>query len=236
LDDGIDRDKIANFPLARYAAQHWATHARVEDVSSRIKDGMEYLFDADKPHFATWLWIYDGDYLDGRPMSTMCPKKPGAVPLYHAARLGFCDLAEHLIAEHPEHVNARGGDRVTPMHTAASAGHADILLLLLEHGADLDGQGKYNMTPLHVASFLGKLEAGQCLVDHGAYINAREEDDWTPLHWAVRKKNNIQVVRFLLERGADVNARDKRGKTPSQHAVKQKVIELLSEYAAKSVE
>ena len=52
LDDSIDRDTIENFPLARYAAQHWATHARVEDVSLRIKDGMECLFDADKPHFA----------------------------------------------------------------------------------------------------------------------------------------------------------------------------------------
>jgi ankyrin repeat protein len=74
-------------------------------------------------------------------MSTACPEKPAAVPLYYAARLGFRDLAEHLIAEHPEHVNARGGNDVTPMHVAARAGHADILSLLLEHGADLEGQG-----------------------------------------------------------------------------------------------
>jgi len=55
LDDRIDRDDIERFPLARYAAQYWASHARVENVSSRIKDGMECLFDADKPHFAIWL-------------------------------------------------------------------------------------------------------------------------------------------------------------------------------------
>ena len=55
LDDSMDRDKIENLPLAPYAARHWVTHARVENVSSRIKDGIECLFDAGKPHFATWL-------------------------------------------------------------------------------------------------------------------------------------------------------------------------------------
>ena len=87
LDDSIDRDSIENFPLAFYAAQYWATHARVENVSSQIKDGMEHLFDAKKPHFATWLWIYDEDHY-GRSMS-MCPETPRAVPLYYAARLDF---------------------------------------------------------------------------------------------------------------------------------------------------
>jgi len=93
---------------------------------------MEYLFDSDKPHFATWLWIYDD-------MSTMRPEKPGAVPLYYAAKLGFRDLAEHLIAKHPDHVNARGGYEMTPMHAAAVAGCANILSLLTEHGGDVNG-------------------------------------------------------------------------------------------------
>ena len=50
LDDRVDRDKLKNFPLARYAAQYWDTHAQFENASSRIKDGMECLFDEDKPH------------------------------------------------------------------------------------------------------------------------------------------------------------------------------------------
>src|SRR6266849_5693959 len=97
LDDRIDRDSIQGFPLALYAAQYWATHARIENVSSRIKDGMECLFDADKPHFATWIWLHNEDMF-GSSMSTMRPVKPMAVPLYYAAMLGFRDLAEHLIA------------------------------------------------------------------------------------------------------------------------------------------
>ena len=109
LGDCVDRDSINNFPLARYAAQYWPTHARVENVSSQIKEGIECLFDADKPQFKTWLWIYNEDREPWyRSMSTNCPEEPEGLPLYYAASLGFYDLAEHLIAEHPEHVNATG--------------------------------------------------------------------------------------------------------------------------------
>ena len=237
LDDSIDRDKIENFPLAGYAAEHWATHAQVENVSSRIKDGMECLFDADKPHFATWLWIYDEDR-GGTSMSTMSPEKPRAVPLYYAAMLGFRDLAEHLIASHPEHVNAHGGggQNWTPMHVAAQNGHVNILSLLLENGADLEGLDDYIMTPLHRASWVGRLDAVRFLLDHGANIQARDRDGWTPLYCAVLTENNIQVVQFLLDRGADVNARDDGGRTPLRRAKEQEVVELLSKYAKKSVE
>ena len=107
LDDCVDRDSIKNFPLARYGAQYWPTHAREENVSSHVKDGMERLFDEEEPHFAAWLWIYNEDWL-GFSMSTMRPVEPEAVPLYYAALLGFRDLSEHLIFEHPEHLNAMG--------------------------------------------------------------------------------------------------------------------------------
>ena len=234
LDDSIDRDKIKDFPLARYAAQYWATHARVENVSSRIKNGMESLFDADRPQFATWLWIYNEDR-DGLSMSTMRPEKPEAVPLYYAARLGFRGLAEHLIARHPEHVNVTNAGGETPMHIAAEEGHANILSLLLDHGADVDDQGNQGFTPLHLTSVNGKLEAGQCLLDRGADINARGNFGRTPLHWAVLL-TSVQSVRFLLEHGADVNASDDAGKTPSLYTRNSEILELLSEYGAKSVE
>jgi hypothetical protein len=266
LDDDVDRDNIENFPLARYAAQYWPTHARFENASSRIKDGMECLFDADKPHFAMWVRICDEDRY-GYSMSTMCPTKPRAVPLYYASRLGFRDLAEHLIAEHPEHVNAGGRKEETSMHAAARAGYADILSLLLEHGGDVDIRGKYGEAPLHRASVYGRVEAVRRLVDGGADINARNDYDWTPLyvaafyghvelarmllecgasinvqdyvgetplHCAV-KEGEIQAVRLLLEHGADVHVRDKNGRTPSQLAEQQEILELLSEYGAKSV-
>ncbi len=56
-------------PLARYAAEHWTTHAQFGEVSSRSRKGMGYLFDPDKPHFRVWLTIYDID-TEPRPDST----------------------------------------------------------------------------------------------------------------------------------------------------------------------
>jgi hypothetical protein len=35
--------------LPGYAAEQWVTHARVENVASRVRDGVEHLFGPDKP-------------------------------------------------------------------------------------------------------------------------------------------------------------------------------------------
>ena len=233
LDDLVDRDSIENFPLARYAAQYWPTHARFQNASSRIKDGMECLFDADKPHFTTWLWIYDEDW--DPSMATVSPEKPKAVPLYHAARLGFRDLADHLIAHHPEHVNARGGWEETPVNVAMGEGHTDILSLLLEHGADADGRDMSGQSPLYRASRRGNLEAGQCLLDRGADINAGNGAGQTPLSGAVYE-GHIEFARMLLKRGAKIDVPDNPcGDTPLHWAVglaKIEAVRLLLEHGA----
>ncbi len=129
LDDQVDWDNIEGFPLIRYAAGYWPSHAQFGSVSSRIKDGMECLFDEDKPHFATWRWIYESI---GRRMSTMRPGKHRTVPLYYAVWLGFRDLAAHLIADHPEHVDAGTDQGDTAMHAATDRGNTGLISLLLE--------------------------------------------------------------------------------------------------------
>ena len=58
LDDHIDKESVKSFPLAEYAARHWVSHALFEGVVSHVKDGMETLFDPDKPHFTAWIGIY----------------------------------------------------------------------------------------------------------------------------------------------------------------------------------
>ena len=234
LDDRIDRDSIKSFPLARYAAQYWASHSRIDNVSSRIKFGMECLFDADKPYFATWLWIYN-EHRWGSSAWNMRPEKPKAVPLYYAARFGFRDLAEHIIAKHPEHVNARGGSEKTPIHVAASEGHCDVLSLLIEHGADVNnGQGEFGDTPLHRASRKGRLEAGQFLLDRGADIDARDQYDRTPLMPAAIG-GHVEFARMLLERGAVIDAQNVHDLTPlhvaAQNGEKQ-IVQLFLEHGA----
>ena len=233
LDDRADRDNIKNFPLALYAAQYWPAHAQVENMSSWIKEGLKCLFDADKPHFATWLWLHNEDRL-GDSMTTMYPEKPEAVPLYYAAQLGFCDLAEHLISEHPEHVYARGGSQVTPTLAAASAGQVNMLSLLICHGADMDSRNRVGDPPLSLASWEARLEAGQFLLDHGADIDSRNEFNNSALIYAI-DRDNVDFVRMLLERGATINAPCQSDMTALHWAVRRRrteVVRLLLEHGA----
>ena len=256
LDDRVDRDKIKNFPLADYAARHWVKHAQFKGVLSHIKDGMECLFDADKPHLSGWLWIYNEDRL-GSSMVTMSPEKPDATPLYYAALFGFRDLTARLLAEHPEWVDARGGFRETPLHASAVRGHTDVFSLLVEHFPNPDVMGNLGQTPLLLALYEGHLEIGKLLLDRGANVNASDEfgrtplsitagkgqlafarmlldngamtniPDWmTPLHVA-SKNGHVEVVRLLLERGADPSARDGLGWTPSEVASHYGKLEIV---------
>ena len=223
LDNHVGRDNIGDFPLAPYAGEYWNRHAKFGSVSARIKDGMECLFDEDKLHFAMWLWIYDKEAVNRIP--TMRPEKPEAVPLYHAARLGFRDLAAHLIDNHPEHVNARNYWEESAMHAAAVEGNTEIASLLLEHDADIESRNTFNSTPLHFASVGGKLDVGQYLLDHGADINGRDNCRRTPLFRAARR-GHFEFAQMLLERGAKIDIRDRRGKTPLSRAVEMGMVEV----------
>jgi len=233
LDDRVDRDKIKKFPLAEYAARHWVRHARFTGVSSHIKDGIECLFDADKPHLSAWLWIYNEDRLaPSHSMATMSPETPEANPLYYAALFGFHDLTARLLAEHPEDVHVKGGHQVTPLHASAYRGHTDIFLLLVEHFLNLDIKGHRGRTLLHLASYRGHLEIGKWLLDHGADVNARDDLDWTPLYIAALNEQRA-FARMLLENGAMTNV--SHWETPLHVASRYghvEVVRLLLEHGA----
>ena len=191
------------------------------------------LFDADKPHFATWLCIYNEDR-PSQSMASIHPSKPEAIPLYYATLLGFRDLAKHLISEHPEHVSARGGTHHTPMHAAAAAGQADILSLLIQGGVDVNSWDNGDRTPLFLAPYNGRLEAGEFLLNHGADIEARNTNNNTALIYAI-DRDDIEFARMLLERGAVVNFRCQGDGTPLHRAAgfgRIKLVRLLLEHGA----
>jgi hypothetical protein len=214
LDDSTRETSVERFPLAEYAAEHWVSHASFEGVSFRIKDGMENLFDPDKPHFSRWIRIHDMDdflwVVDDYRTRPVCAD---AVPVYYAAICGFRDMVENLIGEHPEHINAMGGVCGTALHAASSQNQLKIGQSLLKHGADVNALGWKERTPLHFASLQGHLEIGRWLLEHGADVNAKQEDLWTPLHLAACF-GYLELVRALLGYHADINAQNDEGNTP----------------------
>jgi hypothetical protein len=239
IQDGVNKYTRKDH-LARYAAQHWTTHAQFGEVSSRLHKGMENLFDANKPYFKVWLTLRDID-TDPKRHATFydftCNKSPAA-PLYYAALCGFHDLVEHLITKYPQGVNADGGWYVRPLVAALAGEHFQTADLLHRNGADLDIRGLVGRNPLHGAARSGNLEVVRKLVEYDpAYINAKDGTGWTPLLMASKGRNSKDgsVVRLLLEHGADVNAQSTNGQTPLHEASSYgalEVVRLLLEHGA----
>ncbi|KAH9003237.1 hypothetical protein EDB83DRAFT_2324394 [Lactarius deliciosus] len=133
FDDHTDKTTAKGFPLAKYAARHWVEHAQFEDVASRVKDGIETLFDPDKPHFATWIGMYD---MDNKCFWSDPRGNPN--PLYYAVLCGFYDLVKHLAVKYPHYVNTICGRYRLPLVAALGEGHVEVADLLLEHGANVN--------------------------------------------------------------------------------------------------
>jgi len=225
LDYSTDETEIQNFPLALYAAENWFNHVLFGDVSSDIRDGMDRLFDKNKPHLAAWIWLYDVENCQRRDQLSPHPTQPDAVPLYYAALCGLRDLAERLLDAHPQDVHARGGYHETPLHAAIDRGHLDVVLLLLDRGASVESRGSQQQTPLYMASSRGHVEVVRSLLDRGADPNAQCDDygvlelNWTPLLVA-SEKGGVEIARVLLEHGADVHYRDNFGTGPLHIALR----------------
>ena len=242
LGELVDEDNVKDkFPLARYAAEHWVDHARFENVSSHIREGMEDLFDPDKPYFAAWVQVHDIDTEphSGSLLYNFAPyphkvSKP-AIPLYYAALCGFHVLVEQLITKHPQQVYSTGGYFMSPLGAALRGEHLKIAQVLHERGADVNVQGHNNFPVLHGASYSGHFEIVQWLLSHGANPNGRDKSDvWTALHAAVRY-GHVEVSRLLIQYKADIHAIDSTGETPLHDAVLYNhvdVAQLLLEHGA----
>ena len=247
----VEENSVKSSPLAGYAALHWVTHAQFERVSSFLRKAMEYLFDLDKPYFATWLELHGIDIEPNSGSSSSLNHfavgfKSSAPPLYYAALCGFKDLVEHLVVKYPQDVNTRGGYYVTPLVAAMAGRHFQIVEHLRQNGADVNVRRDDGETPLLSAASFGDLEIVQALLEYKVDVNARGYDSWTPMHcvsggshFPATPHNGPQllpnVARILLEHGADVNTRANDGRTPLHVAANSgrvEVVRVLLEYGA----
>ena len=211
LDENIGHSNAKMSPLVEYAAEHWVDHAQFENVSSRVRDGMDDLFDSSKPHFAAWLRVHDID--EGWSAFSNHSQDGTDSPLYYAAFCGFYDVAECLITKHPEQVNARGGRNLFPLPAALYKKHLHVANLLYRRNAVVDVPASNEYTPLFAASFNGQVDIMRWLLDHGADANAQADYRFTPLFEAVHRMH-LEAVQVLLKHNADINPQNYEGKTP----------------------
>ena len=203
------------FPLVGYAAKHWVEHARIDAVATRVREGTDDLFDISKPHFAAWLRVHhlNGDWGYFSPSRLY-----NGPPLYYAAFYGLYDLAERLIAKHPEQVHVVDGGIVAPLPAALYHRHFRIANLLYRHGAVVDVRGDEGRTPLYCASMDGLVDIMRWLLNHGADVNASRDGGRTPLQIASVNRR-LEAVQLLLDHNAYVNSQDHAGWTPLSRTI-----------------
>ncbi|KAH9161823.1 hypothetical protein EDB89DRAFT_2080246 [Lactarius sanguifluus] len=232
LDEQVNRDNITGFPLARYAAEYWIDHVEAKNVLSYVKDGIDHLFNPDKPHLAAWIWLSDVDrpWRVGRPWrsgsSGTGPAQPDAPPLYYAVRTGHRALVEHVLSGRPQDVNAKGGHYGTVLHAAVSQRDVKVVWLLLENGADVNNRGIWDQTPLHRASVEGLTNVVRWLLDRGVDVNAQQDNPSTALLLAALN-GRLEVAEILLEHNAEVNAGDQNDQAPLHKASEGRNLELV---------
>jgi ankyrin repeat protein len=232
LRDPVEESGAATAPLALYAAEHWVAHAKVKNVASRIRNGMESLFNPERPYFTAWVQLYNADQRRWDPYAKS-NIRPEAAPLYHAAFIGFHEIVEHLVLKYSQHANTISGDAGTALHSASNAGHVDVLRSLLKYGADVDALGAANMSPLQIASIRGHHHVVHCLLDHGADPNIQDDDYWhMPAISIAARLSHLEIVRVFLEHGADANFRDSDGLTLIHRACGNSLVRLLLEHGA----
>ena len=231
LDDNITVDSLEELPLVEYAAEYWVDHARVEDVSSSVRDGMKRLFDPSERHFSAWVSVYDPEDSRRRIKESARPVKARATALHYAAFCGIHNVAMFLVVEHSQDVNARCFHNETPLHVASRRGHADVARVLLEHGADADAWDNEKRTPLLRASEYGYVEVARLLLEHGVDPEARGGDGWSPLERA-SYGGHVEVAQVLLKHGADSKAQGTANWTPLHYAQGEEVTRVLLNHGA----
>ncbi|RYC63098.1 hypothetical protein CHU98_g3117 [Xylaria longipes] len=200
LRDPNDSPDRQLYPLARYAAQYWASHAVASNNSKLLVKLMVDFFNCQKA-FETCYRLYPidraitGDYLEVDAPSN----------LYYAAFTGLSEVIQTLLNNGTD-VNVRGGSFGNALRAASLEGHKNIVQILLNNGADVNAWETRDGNALQAASYKGHESIVHLLLNNGADVNARGGSIGNALYIASREGHE-NIVRLLLSNGADVSAR-----------------------------
>lgn len=82
---------------------------------------------------------------------------PHRAPLHEAAATGDHKTLDLLLQKAEDgHINCLADSGYTPLHLAASSGHAECVRALLKHNADVNATDEYGKTPRQTAELSSK--------------------------------------------------------------------------------
>jgi hypothetical protein len=162
------------------------------------------------------LWIAAGAVSPGALNGdAFTPRHDVAARLHASADAGDVAGVERALDRVPGVVDApEAGSGLTPLMTAARAGHVAVVERLLARGADVNASAHGHGTALAIAAWNNRPRVVRVLLAAGADPNIGTVFGHTPLMFAARNcADEIESLNLLLEGGADVDARDARGET-----------------------
>jgi len=86
----------------------------------------------------------------------------------------------------------------TLLHKAASAGHLEILKILVDKGAYVHATNSLKCTPLHAAAMHGKTKAIEWLLEKGADPRASDSEGYCPMHYAAGQ-GHVDAIDMLVD-------------------------------------
>jgi uncharacterized protein len=189
LAEARDESGVSALMLSKYHGAHDAT-AAIRSARAEL-DVFEAatLGDADRLH----------ELLHEEP-SLIDARSPDDATALHFAAFFTQPETARLLVDHGADVHAVSPTfgNVTPMHSAAAGGSAEIVHLLLEAGADPNVRQNGGFTALHAAAQNGDVAMARDLLDHGAEVDTATEDGRTALAIA-EEQGNDEVAALLRE-------------------------------------
>ncbi len=191
LADARDEKGVSALMLSQYHGAHDAT-AALRAVRAEL-DVFEAatLGDVDRLHE---LLHEDATLIEAR--------SPDDSTALHFASFFAKPETVRLLVDHGADVHAVSPTfgNVTPLHSAAAGGSAEIVHLLLTAGADPNIRQNGGFTALHAAAQNGDAAMARDLLDHGAAADQATDDGRTAL--AIAEEQGHDEVATLLREGA----------------------------------
>lgn len=118
-------------------------------------------------------------------------------PLMMACLRGNADFAKKLVARGAD-VNKTGW---TPLHYAATSGHAGIIQMLLDESAYIDAESPNGTTPLMMAAMYGTPESVKLLVESGADPTIRNQLGLAAVDFAAKagRKESVAMIEAAVQ-------------------------------------
>jgi hypothetical protein len=147
---------LIDYPLATYAAQFWAHHARRIDPASwnpELDRLCLALFAKRGKAFLNLIRLSDPDREEwktpdyGKILEDLAPQ------LYYASASGVPQAAKLLLDKGAD-INATGGRYGNTLNVASFGGYEKVVSLLISHGSDTNTSA-LGLTPLHLATIRG---------------------------------------------------------------------------------